>query len=217
VSRSRKDIDAATGMSQKPKSRRRVLNKINDNPLLRPLDCKTHHKALASLVGDSEITQRRAPSRPKAQRKGKSHSISQFEENQSIAFGSEGLSDFVVNDSSSLGEENSDSECQSPPPRSIRRLVRGVKKRSSDSLLEVGEVGPTRDDQPKGNEAKLPIPVVYERGLHSRGINLEFPESNDKNAKGLASGAGRQKSPPLLLRDRIISSGLERPCALLKL
>lgn len=193
------------------------MNKNNDNPLLRSLECKKHHKALASLVGDSKSTQRRAPSRSKAQTKGNSHSIAQFEENQSIAFDSDGLSDFVVNDSSSLGEESPDSDCQPLPPRSIRRLVRGVKKRSSVSLLEVSEVRPMRNDQAKDGEAKSPIPVVYVRELHSRGIDSELPESNDNNAKGLAGGAGRQKSPVLLSQDRITSSGLEQPCALLKL
>lgn len=208
-------IDDAAGMSKKPNSRRRALNKINDNPLLRPLDGKTHNQILASLAGDSEIIQRRGPLRPKAQIKGKSLSIPKFKEDQSSAFDSEGLSDFVVNDSSSLEEGSSDSDFQTPPRRSIRRLVRGVKKRSSDSLVEVGEVKPTRKDK-SHDEAKLPITVVSERELHSDGINSNLPEINEKNPIGSVIRAGRQESQVLLSGDRVISSRLEQPFTLLK-
>lgn len=211
------DIDAVAGMSKKPKSKRRVLKSTVDNPLLRPSDVKKHHKDLTSLVKNSEITQMRVPSKFKAQIDQRSHSISQLEQNHSIAFDLEGLSDFVVNDSSSLREECSDNGFQSPPPRKTRRLIRGLRKRSSDSLLEVGEVRPTGDDQAKGDKAELPIAVVSERERHSRAIISELPESSCKNAKGVASRAGREKSPVPLSLGQVISSGSEQPRTLLKL
>src|SRR5947209_7084743 len=68
VGQLRKNINGAAGMSKTPKPRRRVLNKISDNPLLRPLDCNTETKKLSPLAEDPEITQMRRPPRLKVQR-----------------------------------------------------------------------------------------------------------------------------------------------------
>jgi hypothetical protein len=127
----RKRLEALSASAVKKK---RVLQPRSDNPFLRPLGCTgdMHNKLLETT--------------PKARlRKDKNIVEVQKEDVFSDTDGeeqlseeeSDGMSNFIVDDDESLGEEDSEMEMVPPPPRSARRLVRG-RRQAKEEMEETG-------------------------------------------------------------------------------
>jgi predicted SprT family Zn-dependent metalloprotease len=156
TSNSSEDAKGSAMHIEKPRSRRRVLKKIYDNPLLRPLDqqkesafmttsqrLEPQSKALPTIA--SEYTEAKS---------NKPSSISSMSEHEIFLEDSTGLSDFIVNDSSSLEETSTDDETQLHPPRSRRKLVKGRRPLDLCSPPE-GESKPINDSQSDQDRNKL--------------------------------------------------------------
>jgi hypothetical protein len=103
------------------RSKKRVLKRTSNNPLLQPIgstDVRSG-RALNSKGGRS----RNLVEKKKADFISMADWEQESDFDQKSGGGSYGMSDFVVNDSESLEEE--DSAIDTPPPRSARRLIRG--------------------------------------------------------------------------------------------
>jgi predicted SprT family Zn-dependent metalloprotease len=154
------DVKGSAMDVENPKSRRRVLKKIYDNPLLQPFD--PQKKSTPSLTSSerSELQSKVLPTRPKlhAESKASGHSSinSVSEDEESSLEDSTGLSDFIVNDSSSLEEDSTDAEFELRPPRSTRRLVRGRRSPRPDSPQEE-QSKPINDSQPQQDVHAPPL------------------------------------------------------------
>jgi predicted SprT family Zn-dependent metalloprotease len=129
---------------EKPKSKKRILNKTCDNPLLLPFDHQKENTLALPFSKRSELQSKVLPMRSKGHGEPKStsylslRSASEKEEEDEVSMeDSTGLSDFIVNDSSSLEEDSADEEIQSRPPSSTRRLVRGRRPPGGDTSQEV--------------------------------------------------------------------------------
>ena len=138
---SSEDLKGSRPGFEKPKSKRRVLNKICDNPLLRPFDHQKESTPALSYSKRSDFSPKVLPTRSKAHEESKLtrrlslSSVSEEEEEVSLD-DSTGLSDFIVNNSSLLEEDSTEEEIQPRPPRSTRRLVRGRRSSGRDSSEE---------------------------------------------------------------------------------
>ena len=115
-------------LSASVRKTRRVLTPRSDNPLLRPIGWK----------GDTPTKLRTATPKSRLRR-----NVTVVEEKRVDVFTdtdeeeeksavedesddeSEGMSDFIVDDSESLEEDDSDIETAPPPPRSVKRLLKG--------------------------------------------------------------------------------------------
>lgn len=125
---------------QKPKSKRRVLNKICDNPLLRPFDHQKESTASLSSSKMSELKLKSLLAKSKVHKESKATgrpSLNSASEEEELSMqDSTGLSDFVVDDSSIFDEDSTDEDVRPRPPRSTRRLVRGRRPPREDSSEE---------------------------------------------------------------------------------
>lgn len=108
-------------MTRKPN--RKATEKIQPNP---PLQDESDNEDLGAIT-----TTRSKPYR-KAAAKCPSKPASELDSDveDSLLY-SDGMSDFIVDDDDSLEEENT--EIEIPPPKSVRKLVRGRKPRIGDS------------------------------------------------------------------------------------
>ena len=120
--------------SIKPKAKKRVLKPLINNSLLLPLGSLKKSSTAPHLMQDNPVIEETQPkaARPRSVRKAskpalRTSSYSDWEEDP-FNDGSDGLSDFVIDDEASLSEADSDSDFGSPPPpppKSTRKLVRG--------------------------------------------------------------------------------------------
>lgn len=175
--------------------KKRVLNQMSDNPLLRPIsrasselmgevqedgnkkavsdklkEIRLKASSKVGLGSDQEeleqpvaLPRKTAASRSKEYRKVDSKrqptSTPIFESDEED-FGeeSDGLSDFIVNDSTFLEEE--DSVIEMPPPRSARRLVKGrrpAKDEDDEEDLDMRMKKLAVDDEPVKKSRKVSV------------------------------------------------------------
>jgi hypothetical protein len=178
---------------KKGTAKKRVLNQISDNSLLRPISRASSElmgevqkkgkevradfkeirtKATLKTGPDSDQEEREEPaaapkktaaSRSKESRKVASKcqptSTSIFKsDEEDFEEESDGLSDFIVNDSTFLEEE--DSVIEMPPPRSVRRLVKGrrpAKDEDDDEDLDMRMKKLAVDDEPVKKSRKVSV------------------------------------------------------------
>jgi hypothetical protein len=192
TTRSEKEI---VGM-KKSMVKKRVLNQMSDNPLLRPISSasselmgegqkdgkgkevkKIRMKASSKVGLDSDqeelekpaaLPRKTAASRSTVSRKvaskGQPTSTPIFESDEED-FGeeSDGLSDFIVNDSAFLEEE--DSVIEMPPQRPVRRLVKGrrpAKDEDDDEDLDMRMKNLAVDDEPVKKSIKVSVEKLLE-------------------------------------------------------
>ena len=118
--------------SIKPKARKRILKPLSDNSLLLPLDNLRKSSKIPQIFEEDFTANnvvipkspRQRPARKTSKTANRSSYYSDWEEDP-FNDGSDGLSDFVVDDEASLSEADSDFESPPPPPKSTRKLVRG--------------------------------------------------------------------------------------------
>ena len=124
------DLKSSRPDLEKPKSKIRVLSKICDNPLLRPFDPKKESTLVLSSSKRSDFQSKALAMGLKEHEESKaagcsSSSCASDGEEEISMEDSTRLSDFIVNNSSSLEEDSTDEEIHPRPPRSTKRLVRG--------------------------------------------------------------------------------------------
>jgi hypothetical protein len=154
-------------LSASVKKTRRVLTPRHDNPLLRPIGWK----------GDTptRLPTATPKSRPRRNMRvveenkvdlfadtdeGKEKSAAEEESDDE----SEGMSDFIVDDSESIEEDDSDIETGPPPPRSVKRFLKGRK------------LGTDKDEEREGLEIKMRTLDITDPDVKSR---LEDSSEND--------------------------------------
>jgi predicted SprT family Zn-dependent metalloprotease len=150
---SSEDLKSSRPDFEKPKSKIRILNKICHNPLLRPFDPQKESTLKLSSSKRSDLQSKALAMRLKVHEEskaaGRSSSSSASDGEDEISMeDSTGLSDFIVNDSSSLEEDSTDEEIQPRPPRSTRRLARG-KRPSLGNTSQEGRSTRTNDSRPE--------------------------------------------------------------------
>jgi predicted SprT family Zn-dependent metalloprotease len=154
------DIEGSAMDGENPKSKRRVLKKICDNSLLRPFDPQKEGTQSLTSSEISRLQSKILPTKPKlhAESKASGHSsVNSVSEDEESSLGdSTGLSDFIVNDSSTLEEDSTDAEFELRPPRSTRRLDRGRRSPRPDSPQE-GQSKPINDSQPQRDMHTPPL------------------------------------------------------------
>ncbi len=164
------DVNFSEMDVKRPKSRKRVLKGICDDQLLLPFDRQNERARLPTSSKRSKLQSNALLTRLKTQAEFKAterSSMSSVSEDEEVFLGdSTGLSDFIVNDSSSLEEDVTDDDIQSRPPRSTRRLVRG---------------------------RSVPVPSFSQEG-HSRNIDdgqsRKYVNASPINSKPLRGGDG---------------------------
>jgi len=114
------------------KTKKRVLKQTSDNPLLRPI-ANSSISVKASEVFEMAPKSKSNSSRPRKVIESRKPDPADwdFEEDLEQAADDEGMSNFVVDDSELLDED--DSVIEMPPPRSTRKLVRGRRQTVEDS------------------------------------------------------------------------------------
>lgn len=123
----RKRLEALSASVRKT---RRVLTPRSDNPLLRPLGWKgdTPTKLPAATPKARPKRNIRVVEKSKDGFSDSEKGVGESDaEEESDDNETEGMSDFIVDDSDSLEEDESDREVTPPPPRSVRKLVKGRK------------------------------------------------------------------------------------------
>ncbi|KAH8791635.1 SprT-like family-domain-containing protein [Hyaloscypha finlandica] len=197
--------EAREGEVPKAKARKRVLNQKSDNPLLRPFDCASSEllgegsrrkgKVLVSETTlpavmksieseDEDANQARKTARGKIVRKTAEKTratppLKVESEEEDFGLDSDGLSDFIVDDSTFLEEE--DTVIEEPAPRSVRRLVKGRKSNrvqvSDDEGLDL-RMGKLKveDDASKTKTKKCP-----------KGIQFKIPRQSKNDEAAPAS------------------------------
>jgi hypothetical protein len=204
---------------EKRKARRRILKNISDKPLLRPLDVGERSSTSSSVSRNVRRTRRIVPknSNPSPGQEVVNESVEKSyveEEDGSLLGDSTGLSDFIVNDSSSLEEESSEEEPQFRPPRSTRKLVRGVKKTRREST--------ERKDQACSDVQSQEDQILPSMSKHQR-VTSNFRSSsgnlNDygKDVSAAAVGISKPNRARPVSRGQTASSDIEEPFALLRL
>lgn len=121
-----------------PKLRRRVLNKISDNPLLRPFNSAKPATASLSLLKEdmnSKTALKQKLVTEKAKSPAKPHPPPTSDEDVCSGSDSAGLSDFIVNDSSYLSQTDSEGDMVPPPPRFPRKLARGLNQHEENTKV----------------------------------------------------------------------------------
>jgi hypothetical protein len=118
----RKRLEALSASAVKKK---RVLQPRSDNPFLRPLGCTGDTPS--KLLETTPKTRLKKDQNIVEVQKGDVFSDTD-EEEQLSEDESDGISNFIVDDDESLGEEDSEMEMAPPPSRSVRRLVRGRRQ-----------------------------------------------------------------------------------------
>jgi hypothetical protein len=123
----------------RPKSRKRVLKTTSNNPFLRPLQSQRGRLSSRSLSSSSNIACAVSPMGLRVCREAKSTrrvavTSELMDENCISANDTAGLSDFIVDDSSYMGSESAEESPQSRLGTFTRKLVRGRKHSSVDSL-----------------------------------------------------------------------------------
>ncbi|RDL30450.1 uncharacterized protein BP5553_10328 [Venustampulla echinocandica] len=114
--------------ARKAKPKKRVLKQKTENPLLRPI---AGTSAASSSFLPREKKERINPTEARGvavrSKRAVSRPLPKFEEDERDTDGeSDGISDFIVSDNSSLGEEEEEeSIVEKVAPRSTRKLVRG--------------------------------------------------------------------------------------------
>jgi hypothetical protein len=139
----------------KSKPRKRVLYKTCDNPLLRPFDNGAKSKSAPLLKTPTSRTVSGPKPKIAPQKSALVYSSdgpSDFENGQDdIGDESDGLSDFVVMDSSFLDDEDSEEDVLPAKyaPRSTRKLVRGRRPSRQESSPPVKDAleGPSGTDE----------------------------------------------------------------------
>jgi hypothetical protein len=203
-------VEKTVSSTERPKMRKRVvLKKSCDNPLLRPLENARLLSNSSSFVRNSELRPttipRRSKSREEVERPSNSPPLASGDGDVSVD-DSTGLSDFIVNDSSFVDEDDSEDEIVLPqPPKPVRRLVRGRRPRRR--LSQSSEHTPAR-----GREMSR---------------SREDPEIRNSQALSTQSGdclfsnvakTPEQATPHFKDRDHDLNySDIEEPFALLRL
>lgn len=124
-------------LSASVRKTRRVLTPRSDNPLLRPLGWKgdTPTKAPAAAPKSRPKRNTRVVEKTENDFSDSDEGVKESDAEEDSEE-SEGMSDFIVDDSDSLEEDESDREVTPPLPKSVKKLVKG---REMDK--EIGEGG----------------------------------------------------------------------------
>lgn len=114
----------------KPKTRKRILKPASDNPRLLSKGNINKSSTMPnimqeSLIAEADLKSKASRQRPtrKVSSPARASKCSDWEDDP-FNDGSDGISDFIVDDDDSFSETDSDFEMP-PPPKSTRKLVRG--------------------------------------------------------------------------------------------
>ena len=110
-------------------AKKRVLIQRSDNPLLQPISTgrskNDQARPLAIRSGPETMSRKKGPKSKCSELRGRKSSFDEESDD------SDGMSDFAVNDSCISEEDNS--LLDMPPPKSVRRLVRGRRQAKDES------------------------------------------------------------------------------------
>lgn len=187
-----KDHQLSQTGSERPKSRRRVLNNISDNPPLRTFSSQKEGKQSPSPSMNPKFIRQAFPVRPKRYEQyttgGDSNTSSVSNEEETPMTDSTGLSDFIVDDSSFI-EDGTEEDMQPSPPRSARRLIREKRPLGGDS----SEGNPRHTNRSRLQDNTIMPPLA------SRSTNRE---KDEKDVLKVSKNGNQQKGAASHLRDQ---------------
>ena len=136
-------------------AKKRVLIQRSDNPLLQPISTgrskNDQARPLAIRSGPETMSRKKGPKSKCSELRGRKSSFDEESDDN------DGMSDFVVNDSCTSEEDNSLLDV--PPPKSVRRLVRGRRQAEDES-------------EEKGLESKISESIMKDEEVDMFGVQV---------------------------------------------